>query len=535
MAKTKSWNDLTHDDKLDLLRRKSDADILQGFLPKGTSESVFTKELIRARELWKPENVRTAKKIGGPPKKEILIGAYRDLSRVEAILELIDNSIDIWMRRSGGSSKEVDESLQIHINLDRATDTLTYKDNAGGVQETNLPNLVIPGYSETSETESIIGSYFTGGKKAIFKLASDVNIRTRYRNSEKNSVDDAFEIHLDKDWLQNSTDYEFNRYRLDDKTVLDSGTTEYIFQLADEDWNQTVIKQILTELSRTYNLLLIRNPGIQISFNGVQITPLEDLYVFSGTNDEKRGKVTTTDLRPQKVEFRFKEKWKGEEHDITIEVVLGCRTTSAAGKGNDVWGIDFYGNDRLFMHHVQDDFIKWYQTILPKGAVRQVMRGFFNFKGPNVFIPWDTHKRHLNPDRPLVELIRNESMIKELIGLWAEVYNAVSKSPAVKELIKTPVKPWRKGKDLNIPFSDTVFLSDPPSEEALPNSVHRPKVPASSVTNNKDIEIKIKVTKTEFRDLCSKFEIVGTSDDRNIKKLLAESIKSEILGSKRKS
>jgi hypothetical protein len=528
MSKNLTWDELSHDDKLDLLRRKTDLEIIGSYLPTGTSESAFKNELSRARNLWKPENLSSPKKIGGPPKKEILIGAYRDLSRVEAILELIDNSIDIWMRRSG-LSKDGAENLNIKISLDRATDTLTYKDDAGGVQENNLPNLVIPGFSETSETESIIGSYFTGGKKAIFKLASDVNIRTRYLNSENGSSDDAFEIHLDQDWLHNSTDYEFPRYRLNDKTAIEKGTTEYIFQLADDDWNQTVVRQILNELSRTYSLLLLRNPKIHISFNDVDIIPLDDLYIFSATNDEKKGKKPTIDLRPQRVQFSFLQEWKGNQHKIIVEIVIGCRTTSAAEKGNDIWGIDFYGNDRLFMHHVQDDFINWYQTILPKGAVRQVMRGFFNFKGPNVFIPWDTHKRHLNLDRPLVDFIRSEAMIKELIGLWAEVYKAVSKSQTVKELIRTPVKPWRKGKDLNIPFSDKVALKDPPTQDTLPESVHRPKIPLTPATE-KDIDLKFSVTKTQFRDLCASFKITGTSEDRGTRKLLAESIKSDVLG-----
>jgi hypothetical protein len=51
----------------------------------------------------------------------------------------------------------------------------------------------VPGYSETTDLTPTIGSYHTGGKKAIFRLATEANITTRYWNPSGTS-DEAWSI-----------------------------------------------------------------------------------------------------------------------------------------------------------------------------------------------------------------------------------------------------------------------------------------------------------------------------------------------------
>src|SRR5438034_11822813 len=112
---------------------------------------------------------------GKAPNKEVVLGAWRDLDRSEALLELIDNSIDAWKRRREKYPDKSAPELNIYIDIDSDTGQLTYEDNAGGVPVGKLENLVVPGYSETDALAHSIGSYKTGGKKAIFRLAMAVN------------------------------------------------------------------------------------------------------------------------------------------------------------------------------------------------------------------------------------------------------------------------------------------------------------------------------------------------------------------------
>src|SRR5215204_4385761 len=99
MAKRQNWETLPHPDKIRKLKSLTDDEIISSYLPAGMSEAEFRKNLKLQRELWRPENLGELKTAGGPPKKDLFLGAMRDLDRAEALLELIDNSIDAWMKR----------------------------------------------------------------------------------------------------------------------------------------------------------------------------------------------------------------------------------------------------------------------------------------------------------------------------------------------------------------------------------------------------------------------------------------------------
>src|SRR6185369_9038178 len=101
--------------------------------------------------------------------------------------------------------------------------------------------------------------------------------------------------------------------------------------------------------------------------------------------------------------------YKDQHHKVTIEVVIGCRTTTAVREHAGP-GFDLYGNNRLFLLRET----KIFADQLPKGTAALLVRGWVNVKGPNIFVPWDTHKRHVNNDREVIELLKTHPAIKEL-------------------------------------------------------------------------------------------------------------------------
>jgi type IV secretory pathway TrbF-like protein len=154
----------------------------------------------------------------------------RDLDRSEALLELIDNSIDAWNRRRAEYPAKSAPELNIYIDVDSDSGQLTYEDNAGGVAVEKLVNLVVPGHSETDAFAHSIGSYKTGGKKAIFRLAAAVNISTRFWNPAETG-DTAVAVHLDERWLTDVDEYTFPYFDLKDDGGLQRGQTRYLMQL----------------------------------------------------------------------------------------------------------------------------------------------------------------------------------------------------------------------------------------------------------------------------------------------------------------
>lgn len=346
------WNGLKHADKLKLLRETAIDQIVADYKSGDVDDSMFRARLAREIVLWKPNEAEAVgKQAGAPPNKEVVLGAWRDLDRSEALLELIDNSIDAWNRRRTQYPDKSAAELNIYIDIDSDTGQLTYEDNAGGVPVEKLVNLVVPGHSDTDALAFSIGSYKTGGKKAIFRLATAVNITTRFWNPAETG-DNAVAVHLDEDWLTDVDEYQFPYFDLKEYGGLQRGQTRYLMQLRPEPigacWYSTPreLEKISRDIQNTYGLLMARNGDINIYFpkRGKKInTALNARYDFSGASD------ANVDIRPQRVEFETELEYQGRRQRLTIEVVIGCRVTTATR--DDVGpGFDLYGNNRLFKY-----------------------------------------------------------------------------------------------------------------------------------------------------------------------------------------
>ena len=99
------------------------------------------------------------------PPKDLVVSARRDLSFYEANFELIDNSIDKW--RSEGAKR----NLKIDIDYDLELLTGTFFDNAGGMDESDVYKVFIPGETTNRDfSKNTIGSFGMGAKKGIFAI-----------------------------------------------------------------------------------------------------------------------------------------------------------------------------------------------------------------------------------------------------------------------------------------------------------------------------------------------------------------------------
>jgi hypothetical protein len=532
MTTRTDWNDLKHADKLKVLRETAVDQIIADYKFGDLDDSMFRERLARETALWQPHQAEgVEKQAGAPPHKEVVLGAWRDLDRSEALLELIDNSIDAWNRRRTQYPDKTAPELNIYIDIDSDTGQLTYEDNAGGVPVAKLVNLVVPGHSDTDAFASSIGSYKTGGKKAIFRLATAVNVTTRFWNPAETG-DSAVAVHLDENWLTDVDEYRFPYFDIKDYGGLQRGQTRYLMQLRPEPigahWysNPRELEKISRDIQNTYGLLMARNGDINVYFpkRGKRITPaLNARYDFSGASDAK------VDIRPQRVEFETELEFQGQRKKLIIEVVIGCRVTTATR--DDVGpGFDLYGNNRLFKY--RDERLFYAQ--LPKGQAGNLARGWVNILGPNVFIPWDTHKRHLNYDREIIDLIRTHPAIKSLFENWSEAFQQISRLGS-GEITKTINVPHTLANDatrqLTFGPSDRVPIDATKKRgQKLPPSIFRPLL-ASAKKTKKDIGITLSMVFTidEARRLAALFQIHGSLDTAQVKRALSEKAKEHLI------
>jgi hypothetical protein len=533
MTAKPDWNDLKHTDKLRLLRETRVDQIVADYCLDAVDESTFRARLAREIALWQPtQSEGLGQRAGAPPNKEVVLGAWRDLDRSEALLELIDNSIDAWNRRRKQYPDKSAPELNIYIDIDSDTGQLSYEDNAGGVPVEKLVNLVVPGHSDTDALAFSIGSYKTGGKKAIFRLATAVNVTTRFWNPAETG-DAAVAVHLDEQWLNDVDEYEFPYFALKEFGGLQRGQTRYLMQLRAEPigahWysNPRELEKISRDIQNTYGLLMARNGSINIYFpkRGKKITPaLNTRYDFSGANDAK------VDIRPQRMEFETELEYQGLKHKLTIEVLVGCRVTTATRDDDVGPGFDLYGNNRLFKS--RDERLFYEQ--LPKGQAGSLARGWVNILGPNVFIPWDTHKRHLNYDRDVIDLIRTHPTIKNLFENWSDAFQQISRlgSGEITKTINVPHKLVNDGtRELTFGHSDRIAIDAAKKRgQKLPDSIFKPVVEKAKKTKkDPGIALNMVFTVDEARRLAAYLEIHGSLDTAQTKRALSDRAKEFLL------
>jgi hypothetical protein len=514
------WRTLTHDQRIGAMHLGIDNVLREYSLG---DQELTRQELERFLALWRPGDIDDLQlSDGAAPRKDMILGAWRDLDRVEAILEFIDNSIDGWHRLRGRAPDLAPKDLRIVIELTEHGQ-LVYEDNAGGVPSDRLINLVVPGQSETDALSPTIGSYRTGGKKAVFRLATAANILTRYLSPAGNRAEDAYSVQLDEAWLRDLTDYRFHYARVKNAGLLEPGQTRYVIQLREEPiggppWykDPEQLDRIRKQIETTYALLLIRNPHIKIFFRD-RATPLKpdlEMFEFTGMHD------ANTDIRPQQVTFVDRMPFEGVSHNVSIEIAMGCRTTTAKG----IAGIDLYGNNRLYARNqtLFDDY--W-----PRGQASLLTRGFVNIVGPNIFIPWDTHKRHVNADGEIISRIKRDPLVNQLLTSWGTVYRALSKVK-VSSVVGAPLVPLVRGTDLNFAHKETVELDSGQrrrkKNQAVPFFVPRVPAPTKSIDA---IKVPLVLTSAEARKLSAHYGVLGDPASAKTARELGEFIKADIL------
>jgi hypothetical protein len=132
-----------------------------------------------------------------PTKKFFVSMLTRDISLADAILDLVDNCLDGALRSANGDP--VDYSKHF-VKVMLSQDQFLIEDNCGGIPREVAKNYAFKMGRETDDTRDseseTIGMYGVGMKRAIFKMGRSAVVKTMY-------ADDAFEVPISSDWLDN--------------------------------------------------------------------------------------------------------------------------------------------------------------------------------------------------------------------------------------------------------------------------------------------------------------------------------------------
>jgi hypothetical protein len=333
--------------------------------------------------------------VNAQPTKRFFIDNFtRDLTLEDVVLDLIDNSIDSFIRLRkidlnpdsllGNDSPFIEKDKAV-INLIISPDRFVIEDMCGGIDIEYAKYEVFRFGRTNSSISSSLGIYGIGLKRAIFKIGRDIIIESR-------TIDNGFRVDIDVDeWISEDDNWTFKLTPGEKATsIYQAGTTITISRINPDISTRisdpTFLKRLKEFISISYSLFLSRY--VNVKLNGYLIEPTKmpitgsekistavrtfnydnvHLELFTGLSDRKSG-------------------WNTESAGWYIvcngRVVVNADKTSLTG-----WGL--FG----------PQYVSKYRAFLGLA---------FFFCADPAKLPWTTTKRGLNVESMVYQQARKE-------------------------------------------------------------------------------------------------------------------------------
>lgn len=236
----------------------------------------------------------------------------RDISLEDCILDLIDNSVDGAWRSEGsrpmGLADDADLS-KYSIWINTSPEHFSIKDNCGGMTLDDAVNHAFSfGRHAIDELDEYsIGVYGIGMKRAVFKLGTDIRIRSTYQEEDGNTQSFAVPI-IVADWLADD-DPPWDFDIVEDGALDEKGVEIIIDALtpvaATSFGSPAFVRNLGRVIARDYSLHL--NRGLNIFVDDV---PVAGWQIELRQSDE---------FVPMRIDY--KDELDGDE--VAVEIIGG--------------------------------------------------------------------------------------------------------------------------------------------------------------------------------------------------------------------
>lgn len=215
----------------------------------------------------------------------------RDITLDDAILDLIDNSLDgalRMQRRTSSSLKSCYDGRRVSVSIKK--DSFTIEDNCGGIPYNTLVNYAFrmgrdPLSSDTSYPT--VGTFGIGMKRAIFKMGRSCVLQTCSENAPSSEGEKWHEVRIDASWIENNEQWDIPLKECDNAmSAGEPGTKLCVTQLTEstrrefEGAHPSIVDRLRKTISETYAPIIGR--GLQIAVNGVLVEPWEITLCSNG-------------------------------------------------------------------------------------------------------------------------------------------------------------------------------------------------------------------------------------------------------------
>jgi hypothetical protein len=304
------------------------------------------------------------------PSKRLYYSIIADYDLNKAISELIDNAIDVWIK------KEKTKQITIDVELDEQRQLISVKDNAGGIKRHELPYIIAPGQTSNAEDFHTIGIFGVGTKRAVVAIAKDIKIKT---GADKKL---SYLVEFDDHWLKEQDDWTLPIFEIDE--VLPNQTLIELSRL------RTVItvdkiEQLKDHLACTY-AKFVQTGKIIIRLNKAPVSPITFenwAYPPKFGPREYVGNIATLEGSP-----------------VNVHVLAGLSLESSPTGGE--YGVYFYCNDRLIVKGLKTFDVGFATKLAGKPHPKlSLTRIIVSLSGEARLMPWNSSKSGINTDHEI--------------------------------------------------------------------------------------------------------------------------------------
>lgn len=349
---------------------------------------------------------------GAPTKRFFVSMLPRDIELDDAILDLVDNSVDGAMRQERDNLNTEQPFSNYHCNLTVGNDEFRLEDNCGGIPDNYLEAAFRLGRPSIDLDDDLptIGMYGIGMKRAIFKMAKDATVISRSRDS-------AIKVRYDPNWL----DPESDDWDLPFEKLTDDGSAGVSISITDlrDDVSKKFRRELFVErLAETLgqHFAYIMGKGFKITINGGPIQP-ETVQLILHDRIKPYDYVGKHEGVEIKVIIGF---YRNLTRQVELEESTDPEQIDPRSRSVDEAGITVICNDRVVLISDKTPITGWGLSNVPRYHPQfRAITGVITFYSDDAkLLPISTTKRDLDTDTEVYTQARNAAMegIKLFIG-----------------------------------------------------------------------------------------------------------------------
>lgn len=358
-----------------------------------------------------------------PAKRFFVEMLTKDIELLDAVLDLIDNSLDGAMREITRLGKSLQESkyegYKVEITFDDSH--FKIKDNCGGIPRDVAINSAFRMGRPSSDIDKdlpTVGVYGIGMKRSIFKMGRSCSVISR-------TPDTTLLVNMTPDWMSDDQNWSLP-YEEQDPTPENTGTEIFIESLVSGIKHSfstgPAFFNDLKEATEVYYSSFIEQ-GFKISINGQIIKPNANVLAIEDNFDSKKEAISP---------FVYVDKVDG----VDISVVIGfyrnfvsleeeekeLHGTSSKASSSKA-GITIICNDRVVIHADKTRMTGWGEAGVPSYHTQFIsIAGIVKFQSTDPSkLPLTTTKRGIEGNSELYLKIKDR--IREGLKIFTTFTN----------------------------------------------------------------------------------------------------------------